>query len=66
MFTGICRTLWSVSLSPIFHDLAIIMDKIGRLPKSFASRKINLPSTDQVVPFLQITMKLLDTLITVI
>ena len=58
--------MWSVSLSPIFHDLAIIMDKIGRLPKSFASRKINLPSTDQVVPFLQITMKLLDTLITVI
>lgn len=57
---GICRTLWSMSFFPIFQDLAILIDKTGRLPKSFASRKISLPSSDQAVPFLEITMKLLD------
>jgi hypothetical protein len=41
------------------------MDKTGRLPKNFTSRKINLPSPDQAVPFLEITMKLLDTAVSV-
>lgn len=62
---GICRTLWSLSLSPIFHDLAVLMDKTGRLPKSFTNRKINLPSPDQAAPFLEASIKLLDTTITV-
>jgi hypothetical protein len=35
------------------------------LPKNFTSRKINLPSPDQAVPFLEITMKLLDTTVSV-
>lgn len=61
---GICRTLWSLSLSPIFHDLAVLMDKTGRLPKSFSNRKINLPSPDHVAPFLEASIKLLDTTIT--
>jgi hypothetical protein len=63
--SGICRTLWSMSFLPIFQDLAILMDKTGRLPKNFTSRKINLPSPDQAVPFLEITMKLLDTTVSV-
>ena len=65
LFTGICRTLWSMSLLPIFQDLALLMEKTGRLPKTFTSRKINLPSIDQVIPFLEITMKLLDATISV-
>lgn len=64
-FIGICRTVWSLSLSPIFHDLAVLMDKTGRLPKSFANRKINLPSPDHAAPFLEASIKLLDTTITV-
>ena len=63
---GMCRMLWSMSLCPIFHDLALLMDKTGRLPKSFTSRKINLPSPDLVIPFLQAAIKLLDASITVI
>ncbi len=65
LFTGICRTLWSMSILPIFQDLALLMDKTGRMPKNFSSRKINLPSPDQALLFLEITMKLLDTAITV-
>ena len=65
MFSGICRTLWSMSLSPIFHDLTVLMDRTGRLPKNFTNRKINLPSSDHVVPFLEVTTKLLDTAVMV-
>lgn len=54
-----------MSLSPIFQDLALLMDKTGRLPKSFSSRKVNLPSPDHAIPFLEITMKLLDATISV-
>ena len=64
---GMCRMLWSLSLSPIFQDLAALVDKTGRLPKSFASRKVgHLPSPDQAAPFLQAAVKLLDTAIVVI
>lgn len=42
-----------------------MMDKSGRLQKNFSSRKINLPSPDQVTPFLEITMQLLDAAVTV-
>lgn len=54
-----------MSLSPIFQDLALLMDKTGRLPKNFDSRKINLDSSDHAITFLEITMKLLDTTISV-
>lgn len=60
---GMCRLLWSMSLAPIFQDLALLVDKAGRLPKSFATRKINLPSPNQVAPFLRSALKLLDTAI---
>lgn len=63
---GICRTIWSVSLCPIFQELAVLMDKTGRLPKNFVSRKINLHSPDQAIPFLQVTKQLLDMTITVL
>lgn len=49
----------------IIQDLALLVDKAGRLPKSFATRKINLPSPNQVAPFLRSALKLLDTAIAV-
>ena len=54
-----------MAFATVFHDLALLVDKTGRLPRNFSSRKINLPSLAQVIPFLKMSMKLLDIAITV-